>query len=74
MEIERIEDDYFVRINHHMSKSHYISFFAYVTMNHVQLVKLYPEQNAEERLHISGQGSLYAYCNKHGLFMRRFVR
>ena len=68
---ERMEDDMFVTLTHPMEKAHYISFFAYVTADRVQLVKLYPEQNAEARFPIRGRGMLYAYCNRHGLFGKR---
>jgi len=66
--IERIENDYYVTMPHPMTKSHYISFFAYITSDRVQMVKLYPEQNPEARFFIHGKGILYAYCNQHGLF------
>ncbi len=66
--VERIENDYYVTMHHTMTKSHYISFFAYITPDRVQIVKLYPEQNPEARFFIYGKGILYAYCNKHGLF------
>ena len=68
---ERMEDDFFVSLSHPMEKTHYISFFAYVSADRVQLVKLYPEQNAEARFPIRGRGTLYAYCNHHGLFGKR---
>ena len=68
---ERIEDDLFVSVSHPMEKTHYISFFAYVSADRVQLVKLYPEQNAEARFPARGRGTLYAYCNHHGLFGKR---
>jgi len=67
-EVERIENDYYVTMHHTMTKSHYISFFAYITSDRVQIVKLYPEQNPEARFFIYGKGILYAYCNQHGLF------
>ena len=66
--IERVEDEYFVTVNHPMTKAHYISFIAYVTSDRVQLVKLYPEWNCETRLQMRGFGVLYWYCNHHGLF------
>jgi desulfoferrodoxin len=69
--IERIENDYFVTINHPMEKEHYISFFSYVTSDKLSIIKLYPEQNPECRFHIVGHGIIYAYCNKHGLFKIR---
>lgn len=66
--IEQIDNEYYVSMAHDMTKSHSISFFAYVTSNTVQLLKLYPEQNAEGRFARRGHGYVYAYCNRHGLF------
>ena len=66
--IEQIEDEYFVRIEHSMSKSHYISFIAALSSDRIQTVKLYPEGNAETRFKISGVKRILFYCNKDGLF------
>lgn len=66
--IETVEDEYFVTLNHQMTKEHYISFIAAISDNGIQLVKLYPESNAEARFKISRVRKLYAYCNRHGLF------
>ena len=68
LKIEIVEDEYFVSMNHPMTKEHYISFIAAISDNGVQLVKLYPESNAEARFKISRVRKLYAYCNRHGLF------
>lgn len=65
--LERVEDEYFLTIRHEMTKAHYISFVLYLTADRTQLVKFYPEGNAETRLHLRGSGYLYIYCNKHGL-------
>lgn len=65
--IQQVEDEYFVTIHHPMTKEHHISFFAHVTMDRIQLVKFYPEGNAETRFSLRGGGTLYYYCNKHGL-------
>lgn len=65
--IERIEDEYFVTVHHEMTKTHYISFVAFVTGDRMQLVKFYPEGNAETRFQFRGNGYLYTYCNHHGL-------
>lgn len=48
--IENIEDEKFIRVDHEMSKNHFISFMAYVTTDRVQFIKLYPEGNAEREL------------------------
>lgn len=69
--IEQVDDEYFVSIRHDMTKKHYISFLAYVTTDKFQLVKLYPEGNAECRFNIRGAGYLYLYCNHHGLMKQR---
>ena len=66
--IERIEDEYYVRIDHSMTKEHYISFVAAASSGDMQLVKLYPEGNAEARFKIRGVKKLFFYCNRDGLF------
>lgn len=65
--IEQVENEAFITIHHDMTKTHYISFIAHVTGDRLQLVKLYPEGNAETRLSLRGGGMLYFYCNRHGL-------
>ncbi len=65
---EIAEDEYFVSVDHPMTKEHYISFLAAVSDFGVQLVKLYPEGSAEARFKIDRVKTLYAYCNRHGLF------
>ena len=69
--VENVEDEQFVTVRHPMTKEHFISFVAYVTSDRLQLVKLYPEGNAETRLQMRGFGYLYWYCNRHGLFRRK---
>ena len=66
--IERAEDEYYVRIDHSMTKGHYISFIAAVSSDNIQLVKLYPEGNAETRLKLRGVKRIFFYCNHDGLF------
>ena len=69
--IEYVEDEHFVTVPHPMTKEHFISFLAFVTSDRIQLVKLYPEGNAETRLQLRGMGYLYWFCNRHGLFRRK---
>lgn len=68
--IENIEDENFITVRHPMTKTHYISFIAYVTLDRFQLVKFYPEGNAETRFQLRGSGNIYIYCNKHGLMKK----
>ena len=71
IKINRVEDEHFISVNHEMSKSHYISFAAFVTSDRVQLVKFYPEGNAETRFQLRVRGELYFYCNRHGLMKKK---
>ena len=68
LNVETVEDEYYVTMNHPMTKEHYISFISAISDQRVQLIKLYPEGNAEARFKISRVRKLYAYCNRHGLF------
>ena len=69
--VEKVEDEHFITVNHEMTKTHFISFIAYLTSDRVQFVKFYPEGKAETRLQLRGRGYLYIYCNKHGLMKKR---
>lgn len=66
--IELLEGEYYVSMNHPMTKDHHISFFIYRTGDRIETVKLYPEGNAECRFFRRGRGEIFAYCNRHGLF------
>ena len=66
--IERVEDEYYVRIEHDMTKEHYISFVAALSSDKLQMVKLYPEGNAEARFKINGVKKVLFYCNRDGMF------
>ena len=66
--VEGVEDEYFVRIEHDMTKSHYITFLAALSQDRIQTVKLYPEGNAEARFQVRGVRRLMYYCNRDGLF------
>lgn len=66
--VERVEDEYFVRIEHDMTKNHYISFLAAESSDRIQMVKLYPEGNAQARFKINGVKRILFYCNRDGLF------
>ena len=72
--VERVENDWYVTLDHPMTKQHYVSFIAYVTSGGMTLQKLYPEQEAEARFPMRGSGWIVLYCNRHGLFRMRTPR
>ena len=71
LRIERAEDEFYVTVSHPMTREHYITFLAAVSDQSIQMVKLYPEWNAEARFKIDRVRDLYACCNRHGLFRAR---
>ena len=74
LSIERVEDEYFVHIVHDMTKEHYISFIAAVSSDRVQMIKLYPEGNAEARFNPRGVRKILFYCNQDGLFSANVLK
>lgn len=70
IDITAVEDEYYVKITHPATKSHYISFMAALSDDRIQFVKLYPESDAEARFKIDKIKAVYAYCNRHGLFIK----
>lgn len=57
--VENIDNEYFVTMEHPMSKEHYVSFISYVTLDSVEIVKLYPEQDISVYFRKKGHGTLY---------------
>ena len=66
--IERVEDEYYIQIEHDMTKLHYISFVAALSSDKIQMIKLYPEGNSQARVKINGVKKILFYCNRDGLF------
>ena len=72
--VEKMEDDWYITMNHPMTKGHHITFFAYVTSDRILLQRTYPEQDCALRFPRMGFGRLYAYCNHHGLYQIKLTR
>lgn len=72
--VEQVEDEYYVQIEHDMTKQHYISFIAAVSADRIQMVKLYPQGNAEARFKMNGVKKIYLYCNRSGMFYLDVVK
>lgn len=67
--VEIVEDEYFVSVDHPMTKQDHISFMAAISADRVQMVRLYPEGPAEARFKKSGVRMIYFYSPLDGLFM-----
>lgn len=71
LNVETIENDYYITFPHEMMKEHYISFVAYVTYDRVFLIRLYPEQSGEVRIPVFRKGELYFGCSRDGLWVTK---
>lgn len=68
VKIVKVEDEYFVSLDHPMTREHFIMFIAAVSCDRLQLVRLYPEGAVQARFKINMVERLYYYCRKDGLF------
>lgn len=67
--IQESDGELYIQADHPMEKEHFLSFAAYVDPRRALLVRLYPEEQAAFRLPLlSGRGSFYLCCTRHGLF------
>ena len=74
LSVATVDNEWYVSADHPMTKEHFLSFIALVSYDRVQLCKLYPEQAAEARFPRRGGGTLYACCNRHGLYRLKLKR
>lgn len=65
--VEDVEDEWYITLRHPMDKAHYICFFAMCTESRIVVEKLYPEQEAAVRMKRRRNAKVYAFCNRHGL-------
>ena len=68
---EKVEDEICVKVGsteHPMEKDHYIMWIAQVSDNTTTRIRLYPEQATTVRFKYIPNSTIYAYCNKHGLW------
>lgn len=73
-DIRKMDHEYFFSMNHSMSKEHYISFAAVVSEAGMELIKFYPEGNAEFSFGYGLRKTVYYYCNRHGLYKTEVPR
>jgi desulfoferrodoxin (superoxide reductase-like protein) len=69
--VSEIENDFYVEFPHEMTKVHHIVFVAYIGVDRVTTIRLYPEQDCAIRMPKVYGGKILFYCNKHGLFEYR---
>ena len=68
---EKDGDEIIVRVGeveHPMVEDHYIMWIAQVSDNKTTRIRLHPNQKPEVRFKYIPESTIYAYCNKHGLW------
>ena len=55
-------------VEHPMVEEHYIMWIAQVSDNQTTRIRLEPNQKPEVRFKYIPNSTIYAYCNKHGLW------
>ncbi len=65
------EDELYVWADHPMDKQHHVVFLAAVSLDCVQILRLYPEGPAQAHFRRSGVQQLYLYCKRDGLYSVR---
>ena len=68
LSIEHVEDEFYLHMDHEMTKTHYISFIAAISPDRLQMVRLYPEGPCEARFQLRGVKRFLFCCNRDGLF------
>lgn len=68
LDVEILENTYYISSGHPMQREHFISFVALLTGDTLLLRKQYPEWDLQVRLPQFAHGQLLWYCTRHGLF------
>ena len=56
------------KVDHPMSEEHYIMWIAYVSDNNIVKKELKPGDEPEALFDFKDNGTIYTYCNLHGLW------
>ena len=65
---EKINGEICAKVNHVMEEEHYIEWLCLIAENKQYMVRFNPGESAEAKFPYVSGSTLYAYCNKHGLW------
>jgi len=69
-DVEVVEDEYFVTLDSPMTKENFVTFVSVKSFDKYLVIRLYPEQDTTVRFKYIPGATIYAYCNKHGLWSK----
>ncbi len=67
---EKVGDELSVKVNHVMEEDHFIEWIDLVAENKEITIKFKPGEVAEAKFPYIKGATIYAYCNKHGLWKK----
>lgn len=67
---EIVDDKIVVKVNHVMDSDHYIEWICFVTKDSEEYTYFKPYNEAVATYNYK-EGTLYSYCNKHGLWVQK---
>lgn len=70
LQVEKVEDEWFITSDHPMEKDNYIAFVAWMSGAKLEIHKQYPEWNLQLRIPRRGHGMLVWYAPDCGLLYR----
>lgn len=73
LNVELIENQWFISSSHPMEKDNYISFVAFATGQAIEITKQYPEWNLQLRLNHKSHGTLLWYATKECTLYYQFI-
>ncbi|HPF53984.1 MAG TPA: helix-turn-helix domain-containing protein [Eubacteriales bacterium] len=65
------DGEWYVTMEHPMTKEHYIRFIAYVSWDRMLIVRLYPEQDAALRMPVMRGGKFVFCCSGDGMYEQK---
>lgn len=71
LKVENVEDEWYITSSHPMTKEHSIIFAAYVGVDRMLFIRLYPEQDCAFRMPVMHGGELYLCCSRDGLMKKK---
>lgn len=74
LNVEWIENEYFISSQHEMTRDHYITCVGLLSSDQLLLRKLYPEWDVQVRLPRAIGAQLIWHCSQHGLFYQPLPR
>ena len=73
LNVELIENQWFISSSHPMKKDDYISFVAFATGQSVEIIKQYPEWDFQLRFNHKSHGTLLWYTTKESKLFYQFI-